>query len=60
MTGNIGEGAMSEEIFFTGLIACAAITVFEVTILAVRAQLAFRTSRVPNSSLYQRRNDYRP
>lgn len=51
---------MSEEIFFTGLIACAAITVFEVTILAVRAQLAFRTSRVPNSSLYQRRNDYRP
>ena len=51
---------MNEEIFFIGLIAFAAITVFEVTILAVRAQLAVRTCRVPNSKLHQRRNDLRP
>ncbi len=51
---------MNEKIFFIGLVAFAAITVFEVTILAVRAQLAVRTCRVPNSRLHQRRNDFRP
>jgi hypothetical protein len=40
---------MNAEIFFIGLIALAAITVFEVTILAVRDQLAVRTCRVTNS-----------
>jgi hypothetical protein len=49
---------MNEEIFFIGLIAFAAITAFAVTIFAVRAQLAVRTSRVPNSSFHQRRNDF--
>ena len=51
---------MNEEIFFIGLVAFAAITVFEVTILTVRAQFAVRTCRVRNSIFRQRRNDYRP
>jgi hypothetical protein len=49
---------MNEEFFFIGVIAFVAITVCEVAILAVRAQLAVRTCRVPNSSFHQHRKDF--
>lgn len=51
---------MNQEIFFIGLIAFAAITAFEATILAVRAQLAVRTCRETNSKFHQLRNGLRP
>ena len=51
---------MHEEILFIGLIALAAITVFEVTSIAVRAQPAVRIGRATNSNFHQRRNDVRP
>jgi hypothetical protein len=60
MKGNIGKGAMNEEIFFIGLIAFAAIMVFEVTILLARAQLAVRTCRVTNRKSHHLRIDSRP
>ena len=51
---------MNEEIVFIGLIAFTAITVFAVTIIAVRAQLAVRPCQATDSNFHPRRKDFRP